>query len=115
MAGDDVNNNQVKQLENSLKEFRETVRNSLQQITQTLATLTTHDNDERHNLGGPRLSRGHRNDHPQIQRIHSRGKILMLKMSSRMDGMKEDVSYKEAQENLIIVNGPKTSQPSIVQ
>ncbi|GJS63099.1 hypothetical protein Tco_0677663 [Tanacetum coccineum] len=73
MAGDDVNNNQVEQLKNSLKEFRETVQNSLQQITQTLATLTTHENDKRHNLGGPRLSRGGRNDHPQIQRIQQQG------------------------------------------
>ena len=49
MAGDEVNNNRVEQLENSLKEFRETVQNSLQQITQTLATMTTQENDERRN------------------------------------------------------------------
>ncbi|GJS60109.1 transposon ty3-I gag-pol polyprotein [Tanacetum coccineum] len=35
-------------------------------------------------------------------------KTLMLKMSSRMDEMEEDVLDKEAQENLITVNGPKT-------
>ncbi|GKB53153.1 ribonuclease H-like domain-containing protein [Tanacetum coccineum] len=73
MAGDEVNNNRAEQLENSLKEFRETVQNSLQQITQTLATLTTHENDERRNPGGPLLSRGHRNDHPQRQRVQPHG------------------------------------------
>nr|GEU53316.1 bZIP transcription factor 60 [Tanacetum cinerariifolium] len=72
-AGDDVNNHQVEQLENSLKEFRETIQNSLQQITRTLTTLTTHENDERCNLGGPRLSRGRRNDQPQRQRIQPQG------------------------------------------
>ncbi|GJV32336.1 RPM1-interacting protein 4 [Tanacetum coccineum] len=41
-------------------------------------------------------------------------KILMLKTSSRMDGMDEDVLDIEAQENLITVKGPKTSQPSMV-
>ncbi|GKF98157.1 hypothetical protein Tco_0296940, partial [Tanacetum coccineum] len=45
----------------------------LQQITQTLATLTTHENDERRNPGGPRLSRGRRNDHPQRQRVQPHG------------------------------------------
>ncbi|GJS77030.1 hypothetical protein Tco_0726911 [Tanacetum coccineum] len=40
-------------------------------------------------------------------------KTLMLKMSLRMDGMEEGVLVKEAQENLITVNGPKTSQPSM--
>ncbi|GKB19612.1 hypothetical protein Tco_0853535 [Tanacetum coccineum] len=69
MADDDVNNNRVEQLKNSLKEFRETVQNSLQQITQTLATLTTHKNDEHRNPGGLRLSRGRRNDQPERQRI----------------------------------------------
>nr|GEZ67215.1 hypothetical protein CTI12_AA293570 [Tanacetum cinerariifolium] len=60
-------------LENSSKEFRETVQNSLQQITQTLATLTTHENDERRNPGGPRLSKGRQNDQPQRQRIQLNG------------------------------------------
>nr|GEV27616.1 reverse transcriptase domain-containing protein [Tanacetum cinerariifolium] len=73
MASDDVNINRVKQLKNSLKEFRETVQNSLQQITQTQATLTTQENDERRNPGGPRLSRGRQNDHPQRQRIQWQG------------------------------------------
>nr|GEW34714.1 hypothetical protein [Tanacetum cinerariifolium]GEW35971.1 hypothetical protein [Tanacetum cinerariifolium] len=35
-------------------------------------------------------------------------KILMLKTSSRMDGMEEDVLDIEAQDNLITVKGPKT-------
>nr|GEX72651.1 hypothetical protein CTI12_AA263670 [Tanacetum cinerariifolium] len=51
----------------------ETVQNSLQQITHTLATLSTHENDERRNRGGPRLSRGRRNDQPQRQRIQPHG------------------------------------------
>nr|GEV05734.1 hypothetical protein CTI12_AA461010 [Tanacetum cinerariifolium] len=70
MAGGDVNNDRVEQLENSLKEFRDIVQNSLQQITQTLATLTTHENDERRNPGGPRSSR---NNQPQRQRIQLNG------------------------------------------
>ncbi|PWA50110.1 hypothetical protein CTI12_AA477680 [Artemisia annua] len=79
MAGDEVNNNRVEQLENSLKEFRETVQNSLQQITQTLATLTTHENDERCNPRGPRLSRGRLNDQPQRQRIQQQGEDSNVK------------------------------------
>ncbi|GJX61426.1 hypothetical protein Tco_0294326 [Tanacetum coccineum] len=68
MAGDDVNKDRVEQLENSLKQFRETIQNSLQQITQT-----THENDERRNPRGPRLSRGRRNDQPQRQCIQPHG------------------------------------------
>ena len=73
MAGGDVNNERVERLENSFKQLEETVQNSLQQITQTLATLTTHENDECRNPGGPRLSKGRRNDQPQRQRIQQQG------------------------------------------
>nr|GEX25842.1 zinc finger, CCHC-type [Tanacetum cinerariifolium] len=73
MVRNDANNDRVEQLKNSLKQFRKTVENSLQQITQTLTTLTTHENDERHNRGGPILSRGHRNDQSQKERIQPYG------------------------------------------
>ena len=46
MAGDDVNNDRVEQLENSFKRLEETVQKSLQQITQTIAGLTTHENED---------------------------------------------------------------------
>ncbi|GJS86720.1 hypothetical protein Tco_0769356 [Tanacetum coccineum] len=39
----------------------------------TLTTLTTHENDERHNHGGPILSRGRGNDQPQRERIQPHG------------------------------------------
>nr|GEX48000.1 hypothetical protein [Tanacetum cinerariifolium] len=67
----ELSGSKIHLLKNSLT--GETVRNSLQQITHTLATLSTHENDERRNRGGPRLSRGRRNDQSQRQCIQPHG------------------------------------------
>nr|GEU54846.1 zinc finger, CCHC-type [Tanacetum cinerariifolium] len=80
MVGNDANNDRVEQLKNSLKQFRKTIENSLQQITQTLTTLTTHENDERHNRGGPILSRGHGMINLKKNVFNRMEKHLMLKM-----------------------------------
>ncbi|GJW53699.1 hypothetical protein Tco_0097784 [Tanacetum coccineum] len=70
MADDDVDNDRVEQLENSLKRLEETVQNSLQQITQTIATLTTHENKDQPIHGDSRRpNRGCRNGRPQKQHI----------------------------------------------
>ncbi|GKA13938.1 transposon ty3-I gag-pol polyprotein [Tanacetum coccineum] len=68
MAGDDVNNDRVEQLENSFKRLEETVQKSLQQITQTIAGLTTHENEDQPVFGVPRRpNRGRGNGRPQRQ------------------------------------------------
>ncbi|PWA68983.1 hypothetical protein CTI12_AA301370 [Artemisia annua] len=65
MAGGDVNNERVERLENSFKQLEETVQKSLQQITQSIATLTTHDNEDQ----PQRMNRRHRNGRPERQRM----------------------------------------------
>ncbi|GJS14343.1 heterogeneous nuclear ribonucleoprotein 1 [Tanacetum coccineum] len=68
MAGDDVNNDRVEQLENSFKRLEETVQKSLQQITQTIAGLTTHENEDQPVFDVPRRpNRGRGNGRPQRQ------------------------------------------------
>ncbi|GJW10481.1 hypothetical protein Tco_1576308 [Tanacetum coccineum] len=68
MAGDNVNNDRVEQLENSFKQLVETVQKSLQQITQTIAGLTTHANEDQLVFGVPRRpNRGRGNGRPQRQ------------------------------------------------
>ena len=70
MAGDDVNHERVERLENSFKQLEEIVQKSLQQITQNIATLTTHENEDQPHSGGPRrMNRGRRNGRPERQRI----------------------------------------------
>ncbi|GJW06779.1 hypothetical protein Tco_1569202 [Tanacetum coccineum] len=68
MAGDDVNNDRVEQLENSFKRLEETIQKSLQQITLTMAGLTTHENEDQLVFGVPRRpNRGRGNGRPQRQ------------------------------------------------
>ncbi|PWA59692.1 hypothetical protein CTI12_AA364140 [Artemisia annua] len=68
MAGDDVNNDRVEQLENSFKRLEETIQKSLQQITQTIAGLTTHENEDQPVFGVPRRpNRGRGNGRHQRQ------------------------------------------------
>ncbi|PWA35596.1 hypothetical protein CTI12_AA608120 [Artemisia annua] len=70
MAGGDVNNERVELLENSFKQLEETVQKSLQQITQSIATLTTHDNEDQPQCGDPRrMNMRHRNGRPERQRM----------------------------------------------
>ena len=66
MVGDDVNGDRVERLENSFTQFQETVQKSLQQITQTLATLTVNQTREQPNRGGPRLNKGRGNGRHHI-------------------------------------------------
>nr|GEX35647.1 hypothetical protein CTI12_AA477680 [Tanacetum cinerariifolium] len=70
MVGNDANNDRVKQLDNSLKRLEGTVQKSLQQITQIIATLTTHENEDKPICGGLRRSnRGRENGRPQKQHV----------------------------------------------
>lgn len=53
MPGDETNNDRIRQLEQSLKQFQESVQQTLQQITKSLGTLTTRMNEEPLNRRGP--------------------------------------------------------------
>ncbi|GKE68802.1 zf-CCHC domain-containing protein [Tanacetum coccineum] len=70
MVGNDANNDRVEQLENSSKQVEETVKKSLQQITQTIATLMTHENEDQPIRDGSRRpNRGRGNGRHQNQHI----------------------------------------------
>ncbi|GJU74658.1 hypothetical protein Tco_1266063 [Tanacetum coccineum] len=61
-------NERVAALKNSFKWLEETVQKSLQQITQTIAGLTTHENEDQPVFGVPRRpNRGRGNGRPQRQ------------------------------------------------
>ncbi|GKB24338.1 transposon ty3-I gag-pol polyprotein [Tanacetum coccineum] len=85
MTCDDVNNDRVEQLENSLKQLEERVQKSLQQLTQTIATLTTYD------------------EHQLIRDSDAEDEFE--------DGWNGGIHFRH--RGAITVNGPKMSQPSM--